>query len=96
MDPIHTSRIKEHNTLSSPPFEKGGREGNAVDTAVHTGREQIPPTPLFQRGVGGIYCRNDGGTLNLTALPPAPPLRQAQDRLFQRGVTECLTGEARR
>ena len=29
----------------------------------------IPPTPLFQRGVGRIYCRNDGGTLNSTALP---------------------------
>ena len=47
---------------------------NAVDTAAHTGMEQIPPTPLFQRGVGGIYCRNDGGTLNYsTALPPASP-----------------------
>ena len=41
---------------------------NAVDTAVHSGMEQIPPTPPFQRGVGGIYCRNDDGTLNSTAL----------------------------
>ena len=40
--------------LAPPP-----NGSNTVDTAVHTGREQIPPTPLFQRGVGGIYCRND-------------------------------------
>jgi len=34
--------------------------------------QEIPPTPLFQRGVGGIYCRNDEGSLNSTPLPPNP------------------------
>ena len=58
-----------------PPFEKArpklverGGHDNAVDTAVHPGWGQIPPTPLFQRGVGGIYCRNDEENLNSTAL----------------------------
>ena len=50
------------NFIKSPPAP------NAVDTTVHSGMEQTPPTP---------------------------PIRQAQDRLFQRGVTECLAGEAR-
>ena len=51
-----------------PPLKIGSRGGNAVDTAVHFVMEQIPPTPLFQRGVGGIYCRNDEQDLNSTAL----------------------------
>ena len=48
------------NIVTHEPFQRGaGQGGYAFDTAAHTGSEQIPPTPLFQRGVGGIYCWND-------------------------------------
>ena len=60
------------------PSHLTGGEGNFIDTAVHSGVEKIPPTPLFQRGVEltgrmpeTVAARPYSGlhpTLNSTAL----------------------------
>ena len=44
-------------------------DANNIESSRHSGMGQIPPTPLFQRGVGGIYCRNDGENPNSTEFP---------------------------
>lgn len=69
---------------------------NAIDTAVHTGMEQIPPTPPFQRGVGEIDCGNDEENLDSSALTPNPSFaKEGIGAMGDFNRTHFLTDEVR-
>ena len=65
---------------------------NTVEISRHSGMDRRNPDCRDANNLrhpwslgSGDPCRNDGDTLNSTALPLTPPIRQAQDRLFQMG-----------
>ena len=65
---------------------------NTVEISRHSGMDRRNPDCRDANNLrhpwslgSGDPCRNDGDTLNSTALPLTPPIRQAQDRLLQRG-----------